>query len=286
MAQQAPPATRWTLDAVGPDQRLAVKSVVLLLCPRLGHKGTGFMIEGGWVVTTAHVVGRARPSEVVGVDVDGNHVAFRRIHLDARRDLAALRPARRLSGGLALAPDDVALEPGMAVSTWGYPLGHVGATPLLSVGYLAGFAATESARGPVKQLIVNGAFNAGNSGGPLFRAGEGTVVGVVASKHAPMSPFVSSAIEALSSNPRGSAYLARNAKGEQRKYVESQLVAEVLTYLHGLAQVMIGQAVCASEVRRFLRNVDRRERGRPAAGGPASPRSAGLSARRARSAAR
>ena len=121
---------------------------------------------------------------------------------------------------------------------------------------------------------------------PLFRAGEGTVVGVVASKHAPMSPFVSSAIEALSSNPRGSAYLARNAKGEQRKYVESQLVAEVLTYLHGLAQVMIGQAVCASEVRRFLRNVDRRERGRPAAGGPASPRSAGLSARRARSAAR
>ncbi len=263
MADQ-PPDTRWTLDAVGPAQRQAVRSVVLLLCPKLGSKGTGFLVEDGVVVTTAHVVAGARPSEVVGVDVDGNHVVFRRMWLDARRDLAALRPSRRLTGGLRLAPRDIGLEPGLAVSTWGYPLGHVGTTPLLSVGYLAGFAATESARGYVKQLVVNGAFNAGNSGGPLFRAGDGTVIGVVASKHAPMSPFVSSAIDALSKNPRGSSYTARNAQGQEREYVESQLVAEVLTYLHGLAQVMIGQAVCASEVRRFLRNVGRRERARAA----------------------
>jgi hypothetical protein len=259
-APEAPPATRWTLDAVGADQRRAVNSIVLLLCPTLGSKGTGFLVDGGLIVTTAHVVAGARPSEVVGVDVGGNHVAFRQVWLDPRRDLAALRPSRRMPGGLTLAEDDAALQPGMAVSTWGYPLGHVGTTPLLSVGYLAGFAATGSARGLVKQLVVNGAFNAGNSGGPLFRAGDGTVVGVVASKHAPMSPFVSSALEALSSNPRGSSYTARNAQGEQREYVESQLVAEVLTYLHGLAQVMIGQAVCASEVRRFLHNVERRER--------------------------
>lgn len=260
MSTPTQPATRWTLDAVGPDQRRAVRSVVLLLCPSLSTKGTGFLVESGLVVTTAHVVAGARAAEVVGVDADGNHIAFKQIYLDARRDLAALRPSRRMKGGLALCADDVPLEPGIAVSTWGYPLGHVGVTPLLSVGYLAGFAATESARGPVKQLIVNGAFNAGNSGGPLFRAGEGAVVGVVASKHAPMSPFVSSAIEALSTNPRGSSYIARNAQGEQREYVESQLVAEVLTYLHGLAQVMIGQAVCASELRRFLRNVERRGR--------------------------
>lgn len=262
MAPESPPATRWTLDAVGADQRRAVNSVILLLCPKLGSKGTGFLVEGGLVVTTAHVVAGARPSEVIGIDVEGNHVVFRQVWLDARRDLAALRPARRLTGGLVLAGAAEELEPGMAVSTWGYPLGHVGTTPLLSVGYLAGFAATESRRGLVKQLVVNGAFNAGNSGGPLFRAGEGTVIGVVASKHAPMSPFVSSAIEALSTNPRGSSYTARNAQGEQREYVESQLVAEVLTYLHGLAQVMIGQAVCASEVRRFLRNLGRRERSR------------------------
>lgn len=255
-------ATRWTLDAVGPDQRRAVRAVLMLLCPRLGSKGTGFLVEDGLVITTAHVVSGAKAAEIVGVDADGEHVAFRSLEVDRRRDLAALRPSRRLRGGLRLAESDASLAPGIAVSTWGYPLGHLGVNPLLSVGYLAGFSAVASTRGPVKQLVVNGAFNAGNSGGPLFCAGEATVVGVVASKHTPTSPFVASAIDALAKNPRGASYLARNAQGEQREYVESQLVAEVLTYLHGLAQVMIGQAVCASEVRQFLRNLRRRQRAR------------------------
>lgn len=254
---------RWTLDAVGPEQRRAVGALLLLLCPDTGSKGTGFLLDSGEVLTTAHVVAGSTARTVVGVDATGDHVVFRDLAVDRRRDLAALFPLRRLKGGLSLTRDESALAPGMAVSTWGYPLGHLGTTPLLSVGYLAGFAAADSARGPVKQLVVNGAFNAGNSGGPLFRAGEAEVIGVVTSKHVPLPPFVSSAIEALSANARGSSYTARNARGEERQYVESQLVAEVFAYLHSLAQVMIGQAVCASEVRRFLENLARRRRAAP-----------------------
>jgi hypothetical protein len=86
------------------------------------------------------------------------------------------------------------------------------------------------------------------------------VIGVVVSKHVPLSPFVASAIDALAANPSGQSYQAQDASGRKREYVESQLIAEVFQYLHGLAQVMIGQAVCASEVRQFVRNVERRER--------------------------
>lgn len=248
-------------DIAGAAQRAAVDSVLMLLCPKTASKGTGFLLDCGLVITTEHVVEGLRPRDIVGVDRLGNHVPFRRVFIDADRDLAALRPTHRPVGGLSLSEQD-APEPGRAVTTWGFPLGHFGTEPLLSVGYVAGASAVRTRRRHVRQLVVNGAFNAGNSGGPLFLAGGDRVIGVVVSKHVPLSPFVGSAIDALAANPSGQTYVAQDASGRKRKYVESQLIAEVFQYLHGLAQVMIGQAVCASEIRQFVRNVERRERRR------------------------
>jgi len=59
--------------------------------------------------------------------------------------------------------------------------------PLLSVGYLAGFMDHPIRSKPPKHLAMNGAFNPGNSGGPLFKSNEDKVIGIVVSKHAPIS---------------------------------------------------------------------------------------------------
>jgi len=54
-----------------------------------------------------------------------------------------------------------------------------GIQPLLSVGYIAGFRSVTKGGKTSKHLIVNGAFNQGNSGGPLMMAQNNRVGGVV-----------------------------------------------------------------------------------------------------------
>ena len=104
----------------------------------------------------------------------------------------------------------------------------------------------------VRRLVVNAAFNGGNSGGPLFVSGDDAVIGVVVSKHAPISEFLASAIKALASNKSGVVFTATDSQGNKQDFVESQLVAEVLHYFRDLTQVVIGEAIAASELIDFL----------------------------------
>ena len=53
---QIPASTQWTLDAAGDTGRSAVNSVFMIVCPQTGSKGSGFLIEGGLIVTNEHVV--------------------------------------------------------------------------------------------------------------------------------------------------------------------------------------------------------------------------------------
>ena len=50
-----PTAVQWTLDAAGPTQRAAVKSVVLLVCTKTNMKGTGFLLSDGLIVTNNRI---------------------------------------------------------------------------------------------------------------------------------------------------------------------------------------------------------------------------------------
>ena len=59
-----PTAVQWTLDAAGPTQRSAIKSVFLLYCPKTQMKGTGFLLSDGLVVTNNHVVEGCNAGEV------------------------------------------------------------------------------------------------------------------------------------------------------------------------------------------------------------------------------
>jgi S1-C subfamily serine protease len=150
---KVPVATQWLLDAAGPTQRSAIKSVLLLICQPDGAKGTGFLLKNGLVITAAHVVGTCSAAQVVGLTSMGRSVQFSRLAKDLDKDLAALKPSTSMAGQLQLAPDgEPALE--TVVKTWGYPLMYNGPAPLLSVGYVAGYIAEASAHGdPVKHLV-------------------------------------------------------------------------------------------------------------------------------------
>ena len=252
--QQAPIATQWVLDAVGPTGRSAVTSLYMIVCPKTPMKGSGFLVDNGVIVTSEHVVRGCSAGEIFAVSSFGQRIAFSSMTVDAARDLAALAPTARPSGGLALAKNSISVEIGAVLRTWGYPLGYNGPAPLLSVGYLSGFRAHEVDKSRiVKHLVVNAAFNPGNSGGPLFAGPENQVVGVVISKTLPIfTPFVQSAIQAFANNRTGVVFTGTGPDGKPITMVESQIVAEVIGSLRDMAQVMIGEAIAVEELADFL----------------------------------
>jgi hypothetical protein len=140
------------------------------------------------------------------------------------------------------------------VRTWGYPLAYNGPSPILSVGYVAGF--NPSQRTPsspiVRHYVVNGAFNPGNSGGPLIAEFQDAIVGVVVSKHAPISGWHLWALEALKDLKSGAQIPATDADGNQFWFSEGQLVGDLLQYFRDITQVVIGEAIAAEELVRFL----------------------------------
>lgn len=250
----APISTKWLLDAAGDAGRAAVQSVFMLVAQATQQKGTAFLLTSGHLVTNEHVTRDCPLEELVGYSAAGNAIMFSDVWADADRDIALLAPQRPQAGGLSVRPEG-RLEVGVQVYTWGYPLGYNGPAPLLTVGHVSGFMEHRSAANPtmvVKHLVINGAFNPGNSGGPLFVAGKNELVGVVVSKHAPMTPFVQSAIAALAKNRSGLVFSGRDEGGREREFSESQVVAEVLDHFRKLTQVVIGEAVAGSELLAFL----------------------------------
>ncbi len=253
-----PVSTRWLLDSVGETGRSAVKAVYMLVCPKTQQKGTAFLTKRGLFISNWHVVERCSASDIIGISSEGRQIHFNKLISDQHRDLVALIPKDDLTGGLSIV-EEGKIQVGTQVATWGYPLGYNGPAPLLTIGYLSGFNDSppyEETTSVVKHLVVNSAFNPGNSGGPLFIAGDKDVIGVVISKHAPITPFVRSAIDALAKNRSGFVYSATDEQGNKRGFSEAQVVAEVLQYFRGMTQVVIGEAVAGSELIAFLRTND------------------------------
>lgn len=250
-----PVSTQWTLDAVGEIGRSSMKSVYMVTCHATGSKGSGFLLENGLIVTNEHVVRGCLDSQITLTSAFGEQIRVSQSWIDSNRDLAILRPSIAQSGGLTISRE-IRLNVGESVTTWGYPLGYNGPTPLLSVGYLAGFISHQTSRGIKKHLVVNGAFNSGNSGGALFRASDNKIIGIVVSKHAPISHYHQSAIDALANNSSGVVFNATDSNGQTKSFVESQIVAELLVHMRNLTQVMIGEAIAAEELISMLSEID------------------------------
>jgi len=102
---QVPVDTQLTLDASSSVQKAGIRAVLLLECSKTRMKGTGFIVQGGGVVTAAHVACGCEATDISGTTPLNQTVRFKSLVLDTQRDLAALVPSERLEGGLELGSD-------------------------------------------------------------------------------------------------------------------------------------------------------------------------------------
>jgi len=253
-ADQIPTSAPVSTDSAGKAGGTAAASVVRVICFKERTGGTGFVHKSGYIITAAHVVSDCERSEiaVVGMGIGGK-VKITDIIADHVLDLAILKTEQKIT-----VPTTLSINPnsnltlGAQVTTWGYPGGYGGALPLLSVGYLAGQDTVKSANKSVRRWVVNAAFNGGNSGGPLLRVEDGTVIGVVSSKLAPLPEHIESALEALKNQKAGFMYTKTYADGKTEKASEGQVIHEVLQHLRQQTQLVIGHAVLLEDLRNFL----------------------------------
>jgi len=236
-AATVPVATQTLLNGVKTaSSKAVIKSVLRIECPKDQAKGTGFVLaNGGLITTNSHVVGTCGAADLIGYSsIKQEPVKFSALQKDDNRDIALLCPTVHLPFALRLSR---APEPPVEseVETWGYPLRYEGPAPVLSRGYVAGYTDGVDATGHPKQprvrhLIVNGALNPGNSGGPLIDRSTGNVVGIVVEKWALFSPDVEKVIFALQHSPtRTSSSLAyAEASGNQRPLSNEEITAAAL----------------------------------------------------------
>ena len=246
-------ATQWTLDAAGVTQRNSISSVFLLVCQATQMKGTSFLLSNGLVVSNEHVVHGCDSTTLVGQTPKGEQITFTKLVVDTTRDLAVLRPAKARAGGLELSTDVNPLL-GTEVSTWGFPLIYNGPAPLLSVGYVAGYNAVQAGNRTVKHIVVNGAFNPGNSGGPVFRSHDNKVIGVVVWKRILFSNNVPTVINEFR-HPNislGSNLSITMPDGTHRGVSQQEAIAMILDEFYNMVQVNIGEAISVAELRAFI----------------------------------
>ena len=250
--RNVPTATNWLLDSLPKAEGSVIRSTYMVISNKTSRKGTAFSLTGGLVVTCEHVIRDSAPGDLVLIASTGQRLTVTDMVVDIDLDLAALELGQQPTEGFKIQTAAPRLE--QRVRTWGYPLDYNGPSPILSVGYVAGF--NPSQRTPtspiVRHYIVNGAFNPGNSGGPLIAEFQDAIVGVVVSKHAPITQWHLSALEALRNQKSGFMYTATDADGNERTFSEGQLVGDLLEYLRQMTQVVIGEAITADELVKFL----------------------------------
>jgi S1-C subfamily serine protease len=261
--QSIPIATQLLLENEhSPAQQRVIRSVLMIQCPKDNSKGTGFALLGGGVITTnSHVVGSCTKEELKGISsLSEEPVTFSSMVQDTNRDLALLCTANPLATkGLELNGDE---RPAIdtEVVTWGYPLRYELPAPILSRGYVAGYwLETRQVKGqqgkPVSHIIINGALNPGNSGGPLIDRATGKVIGIVVEKWALYSPLVEMVISGLQHSPSksGGGFHRTDANGQTVAVSNEEATAAALQELYQKSQVMVGEAISVSELNAFIR---------------------------------
>lgn len=242
-----------TTDIAGKAATAVRQGVMRVMCSPTAFGGTGFLHKSGNVITAAHVVKDCKPPDLLLITPTGQRFTVINVDADEMLDLALLRPAIALPGQ----PITIALVApptlGMQVATWGYPGGYNGLAPLLSVGYLAGTQDFKVGGSTVQRWVVNAAFNGGNSGGPVLSIENGSIVGVVSSKLAPLPDHIATILDLLGKQTSGFIHYATKPDGSEVTYTEGQLIGEVLQYLRGQVQLVIGYAVSPDDIVNFLK---------------------------------
>lgn len=195
-----------------------------LRSPPFVMRGTGFAIgDGSLIATNSHVVPETpnEPSQdtlavLVRTGSETQLRAVRMLVRDAEHDLAILRLSGPLLTPLTLRASDTVRE-GMAVALTGFPIGGaLGFSPVTHRGIISSITPIALPSGNANQLkdksirrLRNGPFPIfqldataypGNSGGPLYDADSGEVLGVI------NMVFVKATKEAILEKPSGISY--------------------------------------------------------------------------------
>jgi serine protease Do len=145
---------------------------------RMGS-GSGFFIEGGYIVTNNHVVDNAK--KVTVRMADGKEIDATVVGTDPKTDIAVIKvDAKYAPSSLKWGSSDKA-RPGDSVFAMGSPfsLGNTVTAGIISA------RGRDIRSGPYDDYIqVDAPINQGNSGGPLFNA-AGEVIGVNSAIYSP-----------------------------------------------------------------------------------------------------
>ncbi len=251
---QIPTAAPMTTNLAGSSGAIAFPSVFRVQCPAKQSSGTGFLHKSGKVITVFHVVSGCAAQDILLLGVQGQSIKVSNVLVDADVDLALLTPAQDIKVPTLTISESDRHTIGSQVSTWGYPAGYSGLAPLLSSGYLSGTDNIVGLSGkPVTRLVVNAAFNLGNSGGPLVEIDGNRVIGVVATKLAPLPPYIEIALKALKAAKYGLMFTKTKEDGTKEQVSEAQVTEEILQYLRSQTQLVIGHAVLVRDLRNFLK---------------------------------
>jgi serine protease Do len=172
----------------------ASPSVVLILAAERegagGELGTGSVIDGGRILTNAHVViddktGRPysvvriymKPERVTGDTKRDLHgpIAAKVSRFDRALDLAILEPETKLRAGSLALGDDSTVEPGDPVVAIGHP--EQGGLWTLTQGVVSTVIADLGGVPGKDAFQTDASINRGNSGGPLIDR-SGAIIGV------------------------------------------------------------------------------------------------------------
>ncbi len=248
----APAAIPIDTDKAGRGGDLASRAVVRLLCPAQNSASSGFLHKSGNIITAYSAVQDCGfPAMVLA---DGTVSPVTVVASDQYHDIALVKPSAPMDAkALPIAPGNT-FKIGMQVSSWGFPSGYFGLTPMLSVGYLAGTDTNQIGPGKiVRQWVVNGQFNGGNTGGPLIATETGEVFGVMTTKLAPLTVDTTAMIRALENSTAGPAYAGTTSDGKQVTVTEGQLVGKVVNELRRQVQLVVGKAAMHDDLVAFLK---------------------------------
>jgi hypothetical protein len=143
-----------------------------------GAIGTGFLVGPKSIATVEHVIDGATTIRVIR---DGVRLGTAQVSgADPQRDVALLKLNRHVSG-YRFKFGSLTPALGESVAALGYPLGY----PLtLTRGTVSGLHRTVDIEGVTRSQLIqtDASLNPGNSGGPLFDAKTGAVIGLVDAK--------------------------------------------------------------------------------------------------------
>lgn len=243
-----------TTESAGKQGIIAFQSVMRVICKSTNMGGTGFLHKSGLIISAAHVVIGCSQNDIVIVTSSGKMVSIKSVKTDDQLDLALITPSDTIIGKSLTISQKAEMTVGSPVVTWGFPAGYNGFAPLLTVGNLAGLDQIQTQYGLTPpRWVINAAFNSGNSGGPVLSQEDGSVIGVVSSKLAPIPPYIESALTALANQKSGFTYTRTLPSGESEIVSEGQVVAEVLAYLRSQTQLVLGHAVTSHDLIIFLK---------------------------------